>query len=345
MGDAKKGKKRRFPWRWILLTLLLIGAGGAGYVWHVALRNNVRSGAEGIMLTIRPGDTFENVKDTLAAKVLENVGTFETVAGILKYDKLVKPGLYKITSPMSNWKLVRKLRSGDQEPIRLQLRSRRTKRLLAEDLGSQLMMDESEILRYLEDDHFLNSYGANATSIMGLFVPNTYETYWTVGPEKLFKWVRKNYDSFWTDGRKRKAERLNLSRIEVITLASIVQEETSYLDERATVAGLYLNRLRKDMLLQADPTVKYAVGDFSLKRVLYRHLEIDHPYNTYKYKGLPPGPLNNPDISAIDAVLNAEDHDYLYMCAKCNLRGHNFSKTLSQHNRYAAEYRRCQFNN
>jgi UPF0755 protein len=173
-----------------------------------------------------------------------------------------------------------------------------------------------------------------------MFIPDTYEFYWTTSAKQFADRMKNEYERFWNDERKNRAEQINLNPVEVITLASIVQSETAKKEELKTVAGLYINRLKRGQLLQADPTVKYAVGDFSLKRILNLHLEIESPYNTYKYVGLPPGPINFPETESIDAVLNFEKHNYIFMCAKEDFSGyHNFAGTLAEHNRNAAKYR------
>ena len=204
------------------------------------------------------------------------------------------------------------------------------------------MADSIEILDLFSDENMILEFGFNTETFRAMFIPNTYEFYWTTSADEFAKRMKTEYDRFWDKSRKAKAEEIGLSPEEVIILASIVQSETIKKDELETVAGLYINRLKKDIRLQADPTIKYAVGDYSLKRVLTKHLEIDSPYNTYKNVGLPPGPIAFPEITTIDAVLNYEKHKYLYMCAKEDFSGyHNFAQTLSQHNRNAAKYRKA----
>ena len=327
-----------------VILLLLVGAGGAAAAWHQALRNNVSASIwEEYNLLIPKGADFEYVANTLASdNVLKDVGAFRRISGIRKYDQLVKPGRYTIKPGTNNWKLVEKLRAGDQDQMKLLFRSHRTLDELATEIADQLSFSREELLAKMKDDGFLRDYGFNSTNVRNIFIPNTYFVYWTITPKELFSRLKENYDQFWTADRKAKAEALGLSIHEVITLASIVQAETYMPQERPTVAGLYLNRIRDHIPLQADPTVIFAVGDFTIKRVLKKHLEFDSPYNTYKYAGLPPGPINNPELTAIDGVLNYEKHNYYYMCAKADFSGyHNFSSSLSQHNRYAREYQRA----
>ena len=192
----------------------------------------------------------------------------------------------------------------------------------------------------MNDSTWCDSLGFTRETIPALFIPNTYEIYWNVSPERFMARMKQEYNRFWTEERRKKAEALGLTPVEVSTLASIVEEESAVADEYPTIAGLYLNRLKAGMPLQADPTVKFAAGDFALQRILDKHLAIDSPYNTYKYAGLPPGPIRIPSIRAIDAVLNPAHHRYFYMCAKEDFSGrHNFAATLAEHNRNANRYR------
>ncbi|HHG86015.1 MAG TPA: endolytic transglycosylase MltG [Bacteroidetes bacterium] len=327
-----------------LIVLLLIGGGGAALVWHQAFRDNVNPELKADFdLLIPKGATFAFVLKTLESnQVLRDVGAFERVSKVRKYDKLVKPGRYTIHKGTHNWELVRKLRSGDQDQMKLLFRSHRTLSALAEEIAGQLSFSTELLEKRMNDDDFLRKYGTNHANVRNLFLPNTYFVYWTMSVEELFERLQKNYDQFWNASRLKKAEALGMTRHEVTTLASIVQAETYMAKERPIVAGLYLNRLRKNIPLQADPTVIFAVGDFSIKRVLKSHLEFESPYNTYLHTGLPPGPINNPEVSAIEGVLDFKQHKYIFMCAKEDFSGyHNFSTTLAQHNRYARAYQRA----
>lgn len=201
------------------------------------------------------------------------------------------------------------------------------------------MLDSATVASALTDSLTCARLGYTPQTIACLFIPNTYEVYWDMTLDQFLARMTKEKDRFWNDERRQKAKDIGLTPEEVVTLASIVDEETAKNDEKPIIAGLYMNRLKRGMLLQADPTVKYAVGDFTLQRILYRHLEVDSPYNTYKYAGLPPGPLRIPSIRAIDGVLNYTHHNYLYMCAKEDLSGrHNFARTLAEHSRNAQRY-------
>jgi UPF0755 protein len=252
----------------------------------------------------------------------------------------IKPGRYLLEDGMSNNELVDLLRSGEQIPVKVTFNNVRTKEQLAGKLTRNLECDSLEVLNLLNDGEFVSKYGFNRITILTLFLPNTYQFNWNTSAEEAIGRMAQEYKKFWTDERKAKAKKLNLSQSEVAILASIVQAEQSvHSDERPKVAGLYINRLRQGMLLQSDPTLVYGVGDFSIRRVLNRHKSINTPYNTYMHKGLPPGPINLPSIKSLDAVLNYESHNYIYMCAKEDFSGyHNFAKTYNQHLIYARRY-------
>jgi UPF0755 protein len=216
----------------------------------------------------------------------------------------------------------------------------RTKEDLAGKVSKYLIADSISILNLFSDENQIQKFGFTTETYRTMFIPNTYQFYWTTSAEEFAQRMKTEFDRFWNNERRKKAEQINLTPAEVTVLASIVQSETAKNEELARISGLYINRLNRGQFLQADPTVKYAVGDFTLKRILNVHLEIDSPYNTYKYVGLPPGPINFPETSAIDAVLNHERHNYIYMCAKEDFSGfHNFAVTLTEHNRNAAKYR------
>ena len=241
---------------------------------------------------------------------------------------------------MSNLDLVRRLRSGHQEAIRLTFIGVRSREELAKRMDEELMLNGDTLLRLMNDSVWCASMGFNRQTIVAMFIPNTYEVYWNVSPERFMARMKREYKAFWNASRQEKAQAAGLSPVEVSVLASIVEEESAAVDEYPVIAGLYLNRLKAGIPLQADPTVKFAVGDFSLRRILDKHLEVDSPYNTYKYASLPPGPIRIPSIQALEAVLNYTKHRYLYMCAKEDFSGrHNFAVTLAEHNRNAARYR------
>lgn len=266
--------------------------------------------------------------------------SFDWVARKKNYPANIKPGKYTINPTMNNNALVNLLRSGRQTPVKLTFNNIRTKQQFAGIIARQIEADSLSIIKLLENDTFTSVSGFTSENIMTLFIPNTYEFYWNTSASEFISRMNKEYDKFWNDSRRKKSKKAGLSIMEVSILASIVQAEQSrHNDEKAKVAGLYINRLNKNMALQADPTLIFALGDFSIKRVLDRDKEIESPYNTYKNTGLPPGPINLPEISSIDAVLNYEKHNYYFMCVRDDFSGyHNFSVSLAQHNRYAALY-------
>lgn len=292
-------------------------------------------------LKISSNSTYQSVTKQLYDDfVVNEMVSFGFVARILDYQDNVKPGLYTIKPKMTNVELVRLLRSGNQTPVRVTFNNIRLKEDLAEKITSNLEISSDQFLELLQDSVYIRKFDFNEETIMSMFIPNTYELWWNTSAETLFDRMYKEYQSFWTDERKQKAQALGLTQTEVSTLASIVQAESQQkADERPIIAGLYINRLNLGMPLQADPTLVFAVGDFDLKRVLNVHKEIDSPYNTYKNLGLPPGPINLPDIKSLDAVLNADDNSYLYMCAKEDFSGyHSFATNLAQHNANARRY-------
>lgn len=295
---------------------------------------------ESYSLKIPSNATFQMVSDSLYQnKVIHDLISFSFVAKILGYQEAVKPGLYVVPAKTSNLNLIRLLRSGRQTPVKLTFNNVRTKDDLAEKITKNLEISQKEFLDLITDADYINKFGFKQETVMGMFIPNTYEIWWNTSADKLFDRMYKEYGNFWTEARLAKAKSLGLTQNEVSTLASIVQAETQKADERPKVAGVYLNRLKINMALQADPTLVFAVGDFNLKRVLNVHKQIDSPYNTYKYTGLPPGPINLPEISALEAVLNYEDHDYLYFCAKEDFSGyHAFAKDYTEHMNNARRY-------
>jgi len=290
---------------------------------------------------IPTGSDYKDVINILYSNnLIINRASFEWVAEKKTYTTNIKPGKYKITNGMSNNSLINLLRSGKQESVRLVFNKIRTKELFASVISRQIEMDSISLVNKLNDIEYLKKYSKNLETAMSLFIPNTYEFYWNTDVDGFMERMLNEYERFWNKSRKKKAANLNMTCEEIITLASIVEEETIKNDEKRRLAGVYINRLNKRMRLQADPTVKFAIGDFNFKRVLNKHLEFDSPYNTYRHAGLPPGPICIPSIASIDAVLDSENHKYYYFCAKDDFSGyHAFAKTLKQHNQNAAKYR------
>lgn len=283
---------------------------------------------------------YADLIDQLKTSVhLKDVDLFVRLAQRMKYPENIKVGRYEVTPQTTYLGAIRMLRSGSQAPVKLTFNNIRLKEDFAERIGEQMMFDSDTLLNRLNDPEETASLGFDVRTILTMFIPNTYEIYWNVPVDKFLIRMKKEYDHFWTDQRREKAKAMNLSPVEVSILASIVEEESALPSEYPIIAGLYFNRLRKGMFLQADPTVKFAVGDLSLKRITNRHLLVESPYNTYQNPGLPPGPIRIPSIKGIDAVLNYREHNYLYMCAKDDFSGgHNFAATLTEHSQNAQKY-------
>jgi UPF0755 protein len=295
------------------------------------------------LLKIPSNSVYKNVVDQLyEERVINDAVSFGFVAKILGYQEGVKPGLYQIEPKMNNLQLVRMLRSGQQSPVRVTFNTVRTQEDLAEKITANLEVSKEQFLELLQDSVYIRKFGFEEETVMSLFIPNTYEFWWDTSAEELFERMHKEYQIFWTEARSQKAQDLGLSKEEVSTLASIVQAESQKSDERPRIAGVYLNRLRIGMPLQADPTLVFAAGDFSIKRLTAKQMAIESPYNTYKYAGLPPGPINLPDVNSLDAVLNYEKHSYLYFCAKEDFSGyHSFAVGYNEHLNNARRYQRA----
>ncbi|MDR1882897.1 MAG: endolytic transglycosylase MltG [Prevotella sp.] len=274
-----------------------------------------------------------------SAKV-KDISGFDRLASIMGYKNNPRTGRYAVKPDMNILDLTRRLRSGRQAPVRLKFNNIRTREDFARRISEQLMMSKEDLLKSLDDPDKCTELGFTAENVITMFIPDTYEFYWNVSVDEFLRRMKTEYNGFWNTGRLNRAGQLGLTPVEVSILASIVEEECTFQDEYPLVAGLYLNRLRSGQALQADPTVKFATGDFSLRRILNRHLETDSPYNTYMYAGLPPGPVRIPSIKGIDSVLDYTKSDYLYMCAKEDFSGrHNFAKTYAEHRKNAARYR------
>lgn len=267
---------------------------------------------------------------------------FKIIAEQKGYDKNIKTGRYAI-KPTDNMRyLHRRLSLGYQTPVNLTIGSVRTMDRIARNASRQLMIDSTEIIGLLNDTAYLNTIGYTTQTIPALFIPNTYEVYWNISAEDFMKRMIKEHKVFWNEERIKKAKSIGLTPEEVATLASIVEEETAVNAEKPVVAGLYINRLKRGMLLQADPTIKFSLQDFGLKRILFKHLDVNSPYNTYKHTGLPPGPIRIPSIQGLESVLNHAHHNYLYMCAKEDFSGtHNFAVTSAQHAANARRYQQA----
>ncbi len=331
----------------ILLIVVLLGLVVAGffsyYIYTSVFSPNTAFNENEVMVYVPSDGSYRVVRDQLKDD-LKDIESFDIVAQKKGYVNHVKPGRYAVKKGMNNNEIINSLRSNNI-PVMVSFNNQETIGLLAGRIAEQIEADSSALVKSMADQSFLDSNGFSQETLLAMYVPNTYEFYWDTSAETFRDRMLKEYKAFWNENRLQKAAALNLSPQEVITLASIVQKETARVDERPKVAGVYINRLRAGMLLQADPTVIYAIkkktGDFDtvIKRVLFKDLETDSPYNTYKFTGLPPGPISMPDISSIDAVLNFEEHSYYYFVADVSRPGyHLFAKNLLQHNRNRQQY-------
>ena len=294
------------------------------------------------VICIPTGSSYEQVLDTLESNLtIKNLKVFGWIAKKKNYPSLIKPGRFVIDNNLSYNGLINLLRSGRQTPVKITFNNVRTLNQLAGKIGKQIEADSSEIISFLSDESNYSSDGFNKENIISLFIPNTYEIYWNTDALKLYTRMLKEYRLFWNELRIAKAKEKNLNPMEVAILASIIDDEVVKPTEKPIIAGVYINRLKRGIPLQACPTIKFALNDFTITRVLKKYLLVDSPYNTYRHNGFPPGPIGCPTIEGIDAVLNAEKHDYLYFAAKADFSGfHNFSRTLSEHNHYAALYQK-----
>ena len=323
-----------------IVAVIFIISGIFGYSYYQKIFGNAITKEH--ILFVRSTDSLLDVQKEISA-ISKNSDSFLWVAAKKNFLK-PKAGRYVIAEGMSNNDLINMLRIGRQTPFKLSFNNQDTLEKFAGRIASQIEADSISLLNSFRNEQFLSKNTLTDKSVLQIFIPNTYEFYWTVSPEKFRTKMLDSYKIFWNKNRLQKAKKLNLTKEEVITLASIVQKETAQNSERPIVAGLYLNRLRKGWALQADPTIIYCVKekkgqDYVVKRVLTIDLEIESPYNTYKYRGLPPTLIAMPDISSIDAVLNAEKHNYMYMCANVEKLGyHAFAKSLIQHNINADKY-------
>lgn len=296
-----------------------------------------------VELFIPSNATFQDVVSFLSDQgILSNIPSFEWTAKQKKYSNKIKPGRYIINNGMSNNDLVNLLRSGNQSPVNVTFNNVRNLEQFSGVISKQIELDSVRISNAFKDSLFLSSVNLNVNNVISLFIPNTYEFYWNVSLENFMSRMVSEHHRFWTNDRKQKAKKINLTPAQVSTLASIVEKETIKKDEQPIVAGLYLNRLKKNMKLESDPTVIFALNDFTIKRVLSKDTKVKSPYNTYLNRGLPPGPITIPTIRAVDAVLNNIKHDYIFMCAKEDFSGyHNFATNYLQHLKNAKKYRKA----
>lgn len=333
--------------RKIAVAIAILGAIGLGifsyYIYNSIFSSNTSFKDSTEVVYLPTCANFQTVIDSLSP-LLKDPETFSIVAQKKGYTQNVRPGRYVLKKGMNNNDIINTLRVGNK-PINVIFNNQERLEDLAGRVSEQIEADSTELLKAFRDSAFLAKENLNEENALGMYIPNKYEFYWNTSAEEFRDRMKKEFDRFWTKERLQKAEEIGLTPAQVMTLASIVQKETSKVDERRRVAGVYMNRYNKGWKLEADPTIIYAIkkqtGKFDtiIKRVLYKDLELDSPYNTYKYAKLPPGPIHMPDISSIDAVLNYEHHNYYYFVADVkNFGYHKFSKTLAEHNRNKQEY-------
>ena len=323
----------------IFIIVLLAAAGSA----FIIFGPNTGAFTQTRYLYIHTGATYNNVKTQLKdSGFVASTFSFDLLAKRADYPSRVKAGKYKITPGMSNYHLVRMLRSGSQTPVKLVINKLRTKQDLVNIISANLEADSTQLKQLLADNKYLSEYALDTNTAMCLIVPDTYEFYWNTNADKTLKKLGNYYKEYWTPERKQKAAAHKLTQEQAIVIGSIVEEETNKNDEKGNVASVYINRLRKNMKLQADPTVKFAAGDFTIRRITGAHLQTASPYNTYMFSGLPPGPICTPSKKTIEAVLNAPETQYIYFCAKEDFSGyHRFATNYADHQKNARLYQQA----
>jgi UPF0755 protein len=325
----------------VLLVLAILFGIGAFTFYRFFYYHSVSIDAKSKLIYVHTGWNFEQVLQMLEDKhIITNSKAFKMVAGIKNYKENVIPGRYRVVNGMSNFQLVNLLASGKQEPQTISLFNIRTKYDLAGILANKIEEDSIDVVKHFNDPKYIKKFGFNTDNFLAMFLPGMYPLLWTDPSDKFITEMHNKYEAFWTADRRKAAAAADLTPLQVSILASIVQAEQSmYNDEKQIIAGLYINRLRKGIPLQSDPTLIYARGDFSIMRVRDGDKKVESPYNTYMHTGLPPGPINMPDESSIDAVLHYEKSEYLYMCAEADFSGrHHFCQSLKEQNEYAAKY-------
>lgn len=314
------------------------------YAYQILFTSNfqIKKNDKSLVFYINKNMDFKAVVDSLKkGEILHDEISFRFLSKLMGYPEKIIPGAYLIERDDNNFNVLKRLTKGRQSPSKLTFNNVRLKSDLAEKISTRLNINKDSLVEALNSPEVCQKYGFDTTTIMCMFIPNTYEMYWDLSIEKLMDRMFKEYDKFWTVARQEKAKKAGLSQNQVQILASIVEAETQQNAEKARIAGVYLNRFRKGQKLQADPTVKFALKQFELKRIYFSHLNTESPYNTYKYKGLPPGPINLPSVKSIEAVLNAENHNYYFFCADMSNPGfHKFAENFLDHVSIANEYRR-----
>ena len=333
--------RRRKRWATVSVVFTLALVCFSYYFYQVFFTANIETKGKPTYVVVHRGDNWQAALKTIdGTGVVVDKLSLHFVAKLMKYPAHVKPGRYELKDGYTNRQLINVLKAGLQSPLKLTFTNVRLRRELADKLSNQIDARPSQIDSLLSSPSYTKRLGFDTTTVLTMFIPNTYELYWNTSADNLMKRMKQEYERFWTPARDAEREQLHLTRVQVSTLASIVEaEQQQHADERPRIAGVYLNRLKRGMKLQADPTVVYANRDFTIKRVLNVHLQKDSPYNTYKYGGLPPGPINLPSIVSIDAVLKPESNSYLYFCAKEDFSGyHAFATNVTEHEANAHRY-------
>ncbi|MBC7914006.1 MAG: endolytic transglycosylase MltG [Pyrinomonadaceae bacterium] len=343
MTDKKSGKisgKARIVIA--LFIVIAIGLGITAFVYYLRyfgpnISNNEK------YLFIKTGSSFADVYKTIKdKKIVNDTLSFQQTAMDMDYSRVIKPGKYRLKTGMSNRRFINMLKAGNQEPVQLKFKNHRLKENMAAYIATQIEADSASIVNLLDSAEYMEKFGFTPDNIYSVFIPNQYEIWWNTSANQFFERMQKEYQKFWNAKRSAKANEIGLSKTEVSALAAIVDAEALNDSEMPTIAGLYMNRYKSGIKLQADPTVIFANKDFTIRRVLNRHLIKDSPYNTYVYKGLPPGPIMMPSINAIDAVLNYKRHKYIFMCAKEDFSGyHNFAVTQAEHQANARRFQQA----
>jgi UPF0755 protein len=325
----------------ILFILLIVALVVIYCLWNVF--GPVIQNPDNRFLYIKTGSNYQSVKDSLVKnKMLTNTFWFDKIAGYTHYPQKVKAGKYKVADGMSLYHLIKMLGTGKQVPVNLVITKLRTKEDLAKKIAANFETDSLTVMDFLNNEDSLRQFDVDTNTVMTDVIPNTYTYTWNTSIKNIFKKLYREEQKFWTDERRQKAARLGLTPKQVYTLASIVEEETNKQEDKGKIASVYVNRLKKGMKLAADPTVKFALKDFSLKRIYQKHLEFSSPYNTYLNSGLPPGPICTPSIKTIEAVLNSPDTDYLFFVARSDFSGYSdFASSYQQHQVYAKAYQQA----
>lgn len=324
-----------------ILSLLLIAFLIGGLAAWKFFGPSIKASGDGYFYIPTGADYKKVTAELINKNLLRNTYWFDLTSRLLKY-RVIKPGRYKLKSGMSVFSVVRMFRAGDQVPVNFVITKLRTKEDLARKAGNAFEFDSLQMINYLNNPDTLSEYGLDTNTVIAVFMPYTYTLNWNSNAKQFFDKCFSAYKRYWTRDKIMMADSLGLNRLEVVTLASIIEEETNHQPEKPNMASVYLNRIKKGMLLQADPTVKFAMRDFGLKRILHAHLETNSPYNTYMYKGLPPGPICTPSIESIEAVLHAPKTDYIYFVASSNFDGsHVFSTSYQEHLKLAKAYQQA----